>query len=235
MGSFDPNDKQGLPLGWGPAGVIPPATPIEYLIRFQNTGTYPATTVEIRDTLDEDLDITSFQLGGSSHSSNLRLLMEGNRVLIFRFENIDLPDSTTSFDYSQGYVSFSIKRKPGFVPGTEIRNRAAIYFDFNQPVITNEVVSVLSMPLGLRPEPTWEAVIFPNPNNGVFVAQLPEPARLGTTLRVLNSTGQFLREIEVEAGATQLPLRMAEVPPGLYLLQFLQDGQVLGTAKCLKQ
>ena len=236
VGSYDPNDKQVSP-GESEFGgkIFERDTLLRYTIRFQNTGTYPATTVEIRDTLDEDLDITSFQLGGSSHSSNLRMLMDGNRILIFRFENINLPDSTTSFDYSQGYVSFSIKRKPGFVPGTEIRNRAAIYFDFNQPVITNEVVSVLSLPLGLRPEPTWEAVIFPNPNNGVFVAQLPEPARLGTTLRVLNSTGQFLREIEVEAGATQLPLRMAEVPPGLYLLQFLQEGQVLGTAKCLKQ
>ncbi|MCA0238181.1 MAG: SprB repeat-containing protein, partial [Bacteroidetes bacterium] len=37
-GSFDPNDKQGFPLGYGPEHYIRPGTELEYMIRFQNTG-----------------------------------------------------------------------------------------------------------------------------------------------------------------------------------------------------
>jgi hypothetical protein len=38
-GSFDPNDKQAVPRGYGQEHQIKPNTDIEYLIRFQNTGT----------------------------------------------------------------------------------------------------------------------------------------------------------------------------------------------------
>ncbi len=38
-GSFDPNDKQGFPLGYGDEHLIRPGQPLEYMIRFQNTGT----------------------------------------------------------------------------------------------------------------------------------------------------------------------------------------------------
>ncbi len=60
IGSFDPNDKTGLPLGVSAAGIIAPGTKLEYLIRFQNTGTDTAFRVEIRDTLSKLLDFGNF-------------------------------------------------------------------------------------------------------------------------------------------------------------------------------
>jgi len=39
-----------------------------------------------------------------------------------------------------GCVSYSVRLKPGLAEGTSVRNQASIVFDFNDPIITNEVV-----------------------------------------------------------------------------------------------
>ncbi|MEZ4956293.1 MAG: hypothetical protein R2825_22230 [Saprospiraceae bacterium] len=67
-GSYDPNDKTGFPLGIDEDHFILKNTDIEYLIRFQNTGTDTALTVVIRDTLSPYLDPTSIEMGGGSHA-----------------------------------------------------------------------------------------------------------------------------------------------------------------------
>jgi uncharacterized repeat protein (TIGR01451 family) len=55
--SYDPNDKAASPRGLGDDHYILPNEPLNYTIRFQNTGNDTAFTVVIRDTLDMDLDI----------------------------------------------------------------------------------------------------------------------------------------------------------------------------------
>lgn len=49
---------------------------IEYLIRFQNTGTDTAFKVVIRDQLDKNLDWNSFEVLSSSHPYSLQWMME---------------------------------------------------------------------------------------------------------------------------------------------------------------
>lgn len=43
----------------------------------------------------------------------------------------------------EGFVSYSIMPKPDLPHGTEIRNKAAIYFDNNAPIITNEFLNTI--------------------------------------------------------------------------------------------
>ena len=45
IGAFDPNDKMGFPLGYGDENYITRGQDIEYLVRFQNTGTDTAFNV----------------------------------------------------------------------------------------------------------------------------------------------------------------------------------------------
>ena len=45
----------------------------------------------------------------------------------------------------EGYVSYSVRLKPGLVEGVQIRNQASIVFDFNDPIITNEVVYAIDV------------------------------------------------------------------------------------------
>jgi uncharacterized repeat protein (TIGR01451 family) len=144
-GSYDPNDKTGYPLGVGEDHIISPNIKMDYVIRFQNTGTDTAFTVVVRDTLDMDLDIFTVTSGVSSHDYNFR--MHGPRVLEWTFNDILLPDSTTNEPGSNGFVTFSVHQVKDLLDGTEINNLVGIYFDFNEPVITNTTSHIVDRQL----------------------------------------------------------------------------------------
>lgn len=138
IGAYDPNDKQGFPKGAGPEHFIEPGTRLEYLIRFQNTGTDTAFNVAIRDTLSAWLAPATLTPGASSHPYTWKLAQDG--TLLFEFDNIMLPDSNVNEPASHGFVKFGIDLKPDAPLGTAISNQAAIYFDFNEPIFTNTTV-----------------------------------------------------------------------------------------------
>ncbi|MBK9506828.1 MAG: T9SS type A sorting domain-containing protein [Bacteroidetes bacterium] len=65
--------------------------------------------------------------------------LDADSVAHFIFPDIYLADSTTDEPASHGFVVYTIKPKPGLDYNTLITNNAGIYFDFNEPVITNTV------------------------------------------------------------------------------------------------
>ena len=136
IGAYDPNDKRGFPKGYGTEKLIENDTEIEYIIRFQNTGTDTAFTVVIRDTLKQELDPESLKLGTSSHPYEFEIYDNG--VLKFTFNDILLVDSFTNEPASHGFVKFKIKPDFPLHDGTPILNSADIYFDFNPPITTNQ-------------------------------------------------------------------------------------------------
>jgi len=113
-----------------------------YRVRFQNTGTAPAQEVIIRDLLDSDLDITTLHILASSHPITQVEIIPDN-ALIISYEGINLPDSGSNLQGSQGFVIFSIKPKSNLPEGTQITNQAGIYFDFNEVVLTNTTLNTL--------------------------------------------------------------------------------------------
>ena len=138
-GSFDPNDKSVAP-----EGDILDTDTLSYLVRFQNVGTDTAFNVVVRDLLDANLDLNTLEVGASSHPFTFTIV--DPRELVWTFSNINLPDSTTDEAASHGFVKFKIRPLAGTAPGTVISNSAAIYFDFNLPVITNVVQSMIEIP-----------------------------------------------------------------------------------------
>lgn len=144
-GSYDPNDKTPSPMGEGQIGLLPfGQEELGFLVRFQNTGTDTAFTVVIRDTLDRSIDLDQIVPGPSSHPYELSVL-EG-KVLEFTFNNILLPDSTTNLEGSNGFVFYDVYLSENLPIGTTINNSAAIYFDYNQPIITNTTVNTIAGP-----------------------------------------------------------------------------------------
>jgi uncharacterized repeat protein (TIGR01451 family) len=138
-GSFDPNDKQcieGSKLDISKIGDY-----LHYQIRFQNEGTDTAFNIIIADTLSDNLDWNTFEYIGSSHTADVKLT---NNKLEFFFANINLPYKAIDEPGSNGWVAFKIKPKPSVVIGDSLNNRAAIYFDFNLPVITNTATTIVS-------------------------------------------------------------------------------------------
>jgi hypothetical protein len=54
--------------------------------------------------------------------------------------------------------------------GDSITNFAAIYFDFNEPVITNTAKTIIVLPTGLHPHHQHQANlhVFPNPTENTI-------------------------------------------------------------------
>lgn len=238
-GSYDPNDKQNR-TGEGPFGgnIYEEDVMMRYQIRFQNTGTDTAFTVIIRDTLDVDvLDVESIRPGLSSHDYTVEF--EGRNVLIFRFDNILLPDSTTNEPASNGFVNFTILRDPNLEVGTEIANDAAIFFDFNAPIITNEVVNVLAEPVSVsnRTLNNLNVAVFPNPVGEVLTASFTLTEGTGIVYaRIHDLNGRLISQEKLQAttGEITYQAKVNELPAGQYVLEIangLNSGSVQFTKK----
>ncbi len=135
VGSYDPNDKSENLAGEISLREVSGSSYINYLVRFQNTGTDTAFSIEIRDTLDDKLDWSSLQMVGASHPYQLNV--KSQNQLTWRFGNILLVDSNRNELASHGFVAYRVRPKNNLVIGDVIRNKASIYFDFNFPVETN--------------------------------------------------------------------------------------------------
>lgn len=237
QGAFDPNDKRAFPKGYGEENYIEANTDIDYHIRFQNTGTDTAFTVVIRDPIAETLDLSTLKVGSSSHP--YRVAIEPDRVLVFYFENILLPDSTTNEPASHGFVQFKISQSQDLSPGTEILNKAAIYFDFNEPIFTNGVVLrieedfiLVSIEEPSVAEPA-SVQVFPNPFREATLIEVPSLLNRAVTLKLFDLSGRLIREETYPTGRFQLERK--QLPEGMYLFQLSSRDGFVHTGKIVVQ
>lgn len=235
-GSYDPNDKQGFPLGLGDGRIIAPGQPLEYRIRFQNTGTDTAELVVIRDTLSEWLDPLSLEIGAASHDYRFEAYGKGRNYLAFIFEDINLLDSNLNEPASHGFIDFKVWPEEGTPLGTDIFNRAAIYFDYNPPIITNttyhRIDSLFTTATEwLSPQP-YELRIAPNPVADealLWVVGLPPGKDLHWQL--LDATGRSVWSQRSDNG--QATLQRGALPSGLYFLRVSRQGRLVGNGKLI--
>ena len=237
VGSFDPNDKEGLPLGYKTAHFIDQNQDIEYRIRFQNTGTDTAFTIVVRDTLSDFLDIASLKIGASSHRFNWTI--DGKNVLVFRFENILLPDSFRNEAASHGFVKFKISQKKDVVLGTKIMNQADIYFDYNAPIRTNKTVHTIGKDFiitalqTISPIPNVEIKVYPNPFNAEATIEIQgfDPLSKTSNFLLFDALGRQIRHEKFEGN--QFLFERQELPTGIYFFKIENGGRLVGTGKFL--
>lgn len=167
VNSFDPNDKRVLQGDF----ITTDETDeyLDYIIRFQNTGTGNATFVRIEDVLDTDLDWSTLKITSASHAYQVTV-SNGNEVE-FKFDNINLPYEAIDEEGSNGFIAYKIKPKSTIQLGDIMSGDASIFFDFNLPIITNIVSTEVVNPLSTD-EFNFEnlVTVYPNPsNNGFFI------------------------------------------------------------------
>jgi uncharacterized repeat protein (TIGR01451 family) len=234
---YDPNDKTGFPLGVGTNHDIRQNQQIEYLIRFQNVGSDTAFNVVIRDTLTTDLNIFTVQSGVSSHPYEFR--MYGPRVLEWKFNNIMLPDSNTNEPASNGFVKFTVEQKPDLPFGTVIENSAAIYFDFEAPVITNTYfhtihdfnLTIVSLEPIEGADRFVDVKVIPNPFSNT--AQLKLEGLENTEnleLEIFNLNGQRMQFLNNSLNG-QFQISRGEMSQGIYFFSVRQNGKVVARGK----
>ena len=241
VGSWDPNDKSASPTGWKDEHFIDRTTDLEYHIRFQNTGTDTAFKVVIVDTLSEHLDPTTLRVGASSHPYSYDLT--GNGVVRFIFDPIILPDSNVNEAASHGFVKFRISQQANLPIGTVIYNDAAIYFDQNPPVITNEIFHTIGEEQWVKVISSSKEVFVPHVNFEVF----PNPATHYLNVQLENTnieSGQYAiydmqgRQITQRSFANdRFEVGCDHLQSGMYVLRIASgiDGKVIGSVKFVVQ
>lgn len=205
QGAYDPNDKQVVPEKIPLDDSLAFNRPIEYTIRFQNTGTLAADFVVLRDTLSADLDLRTFTFLASSHPCTWQIWPGG--ILEIDFQGINLPDSATSPLESQGFAKFSVQPRGAFPRDHEFRNFADIYFDFNPPIRTNTAITkvVDQLIATFRPNRTDDRLsLRPNPARELVHVQWSTPSAPGDRLLLFSAAGQRVLERAVPPGSTRL-------------------------------
>lgn len=221
--SFDPNDIIVSPPGFEDEHFTPLGTPLQYTIRFQNTGNAPAVNIRILDTLDKDLSMRTFRVLNSSFPVSTYL--RGN-ALEFKFTNILLPDSTSNEPASHGFITYSIEPNPDMEHRTLVKNTAYILFDFNPPVVTNTAYNTFveeAVTLIPKDAPVPAISIFPNPADGqLFVIADGEEVE---SIRILDMLGKKILETNA------VPIDISGMKSGVYVVAVQLSGQRTASQK----
>ena len=211
VGSYDPNDKLLLPAAITPDQAATGQTRLNYTIRFQNTGTFPAERVVILDTLSSDLQWNSFQFIASSHDHHWYIT---DGVLHVIHDGIMLPDSNSNEPGSHGFFAFSMLPATDLQDGATVTNVAHIVFDFNEPIITPPAVLHVDIDAGVGPVADSQLLSF-RPNPASDRIQLIG-AQSTAGYRIIDQLGQAAQTGRLSADGW---LEVQALSPGLYVLE----------------
>lgn len=228
--SYDPNDIYGFPLGSGGEGLIPANTDLDYRIRFQNTGNYPATTVVLVNTLPQELNWDSFIPKSSSHDYLIQR-DEATREIRWTFNNINLPDSSSDPLGSIGNVWYSVDMND-LDQGDQILNQAEIYFDFNLPIYTNTSVHTIEGVTSVaKRQNALPFTISPNPAQETITIKFTKLSN--SLVEIYDLQGRKCLETRADAEQVNIPIHHLE--NGMYLIAITKGSeQTQTTARFVK-
>ena len=215
VGSYDPNDKTCME-----GSIVTPSLIgeyVHYMIRFENTGTYQAQNIVVKDMIDlSKFDISTLIPTSSSHSFVTKI-SEGNKVE-FIFENINLPFDDANND---GYVAFKIKTLPTLKVGDSFTNEANIYFDYNFPILTNKATSKFQTTLS---NPDFEFsnyfTLYPNPVSDVLNINATQNIEI-QSFGIYDILGQLV--IAVPNAKTVSNIDVSKLRTGTYFIKVKSD------------
>ena len=222
INGFDPNDIQVSPQGACEERYVDSDEPLTYTIRFQNTGNAEAINVRVENFIMEYLDIESVNI--LSYSHDMIATVEDGR-LIFHFDDINLPDSTSDLEGSQGFVTYSILALEDVMDNSVVENSAEIYFDFNEPIYTNIVWNTLigevpdcSGAISVEEIDALELSVYPNPAKEVLWYRSDVQ---WNSYRIINMQGQLLQSDRLLDSSGRIDI--SELPKGMYMIEFLSE------------
>ncbi len=232
VSSFDPNFKEVYPQGTGPEHIIAQTdTNLEYMIHFQNTGSWNAENIVVVDTLDPNIDPTSLVPGYKSH--NCRVELSDYGVVKFYFDNINLVPQYNDELLSQGMFTYTVKMRSGLPMGTIIRNNADIYFDYNAPIKTNTAFNQIGIPdtvnqvININNKSVKNCIIAPNPASNNFKILFNNAVTDNVQITVLDIAGKVVftdHFAMTQSNATE-PIDCSTLQTGIYLVNIATGNQ----------
>jgi hypothetical protein len=144
-------------------------------------------------------------------SHNGRTTITDESQVTFMFNNIRLPHSAANEAASNGYIMFKIKPKANTIElGDTVSATAAIYFDFNPPIITNTANTTYVNTLNNNEFGIAKWVIYPNPAKELLSVTGIDQIELLQVHTILGSN-------VIEARNTN-EINVADLEEGVYLL-----------------
>ncbi|CAC9976510.1 DUF7619 domain-containing protein [Flavobacterium panici] len=222
VNSLDPNDKtclEGASIQSSKIGEY-----VHYVIRFENSGTYKAQNITVKDVIDTNkFDISTLIPETGSHIFTTKI-SDANKVE-FLFEGINLPFDDANND---GYVAFKIKTKSTLKLGDEFSNSSSIYFDYNSAINTNTATTKIESTLGNEDFSIANSLIFyPNPVNNVLFINKAEDQEI-SSLSIYNTLGQVVIAYTNAKNLTSIDV--SKLPSGSYFIKVNSNNRVLNTA-----
>ncbi|MCW3124152.1 MAG: putative rane-anchored cell surface protein [Flavipsychrobacter sp.] len=207
---YDPNQ-----ISVEPGGNIASGTKLKYTIDFENTGNDTAFNISVYDTLSPYMDMNSLELVAATSVMNIAVMtQDGYNLVKFDFPNINLLDSS-HHGLCDGAVIFTVNTKQGLSDGTRIDNRAGIYFDYNDVVMTNTVTNIIGFPSGIAALSAASQVqLFPNPVNDILTISTITNAYRALT--ITNTIGQSV--ITQTISTPQTNINVKALPAGIYYI-----------------
>ena len=222
LNSFDPNNKICLEGQNVFQNII--GNDVHYIINFENSGTANAQNIVVRDIIDTSkFDISTLKPIGSSHNVNIRII--NTNEVEFIFQDINLPFDDANND---GFIAFKIKTNSSLIVGDSFSNSANIYFDYNYPIITNNFVTTIQIPLGLQENKLGKYItIYPNPVKDILYFSTLESI---SKVEVYDVYGRLLSSKR----ATDNKVDLQELKPGNYFLKAYEEKRIMN-AKIVKE
>jgi hypothetical protein len=230
VGSFDPNEIEVSPRGVGPMGFVHSSdTVFDYVIHFQNTGTWNASKIVVKDVLDANFNWESLKPGYSNHSYTAS--MTNNGELSFTFKNINLPPANNYPIGSIGTICYSIHAKKNLPQGTQFKNSASIYFDYNAPVLTNTTVNTINDAVGIKEivkSKDGMMSIFPNPANENCTVKVVSEEDAVAKISIYSMNGDLVssNDTRFEKGENTFSFPVSSLMPGLYLVRTVYNNKM---------
>lgn len=227
VGAIDPNDILVSPKGDGPLGYINKNQWLSYTIRFENVGTYEATFVYLENKLPAALDLSTFEILSSSHNYTYTLTEDGKLYVSYR--QIALPTSATDSIGAHGYFKYRIKPLQQLSGDASIVNGAKIFFDFEDPILTNNVVNTVK---SQDRNEVKNLKVFPNPADELVNVLIDESHYKTVDPQIITSWSiRNLNEQVLVSGLgnfeASMSIQISDLPAGIYVLRVMdQFGQV---------
>ncbi|MFP9115339.1 T9SS type A sorting domain-containing protein [Flavobacterium sp. RHBU_3] len=208
MASLDPNNIVCL------EGDSEPVTKIgeylHYTINFENIGTAAANFVIVTSAIDTaKYDVSSIEILGSTH--NVTPSLENN-ILEFRFNDIDLSPQ------GQGSVTYKIKSLETLTEGDSVMSQASIVFDYNEPLATNEAVTVYENTAATDEFELNDIQIYPNPTRDLVTLEASSGI---TEICVYDITGRLVQKVRPTSSSAVI--NIAAQPAGVYIVKITTD------------
>jgi uncharacterized repeat protein (TIGR01451 family) len=205
VGSYDPNDitcLEGEDISPNYIGEY-----LHYNINFENTGTYPATFVVVKDIIDETkFDVSTLQVVNASHDMEARVT--GNKVE-FYFDDINL-----AANGGKGNVTFKIKTLESVEVNSSVTQQAEIFFDYNWPIETNEAITTFSVLNAGVFDKDASIKVYPNPAGSTVTVSTESELQ---HIELYDVQGRLLQSAKVSG--TQAALDMSTRAGGVYFVK----------------